>query len=241
MYYSHTHYFPIALPFFAVFAFALALLIVLVQVRVLRFAYMRLGVSSGAAMFLLFASLIGSAINIPIAQLAPEPLANSGEVMFYGMPYVVPEPTGAEGVVLAVNVGGAVIPTLLSLHLLSRRRIWGEGLIATAIVAFICHSLARPVAGVGIALPTFAPPIAAALVAALVSWRELAPLAYVGGSLGVLIGADLTNLDKIQGLGAPVASIGGAGTFDGIFVTGLFAVLLASIASRDETPAPKNS
>ncbi len=53
-----------------------------------------------------------------------------------------------------------------------------------------------------------------------------------GGSLGVLIGADLLNLGKLQGLGAPVASIGGAGTFDGIFVTGLIAVLLAGLTGR---------
>jgi uncharacterized membrane protein len=33
-----------------------------------------------------------------------------------------------------------------------------------------------------------------------------APLAYIGGSLGTLIGADLLNLDKLQGLGAPIAS-----------------------------------
>jgi uncharacterized membrane protein len=47
-----------------------------------------------------------------------------------------------------------------------------------------------------------------------------------------LIGADLTNLDKVRGLGAPVASIGGAGTFDGIFLTGILAVLLASLYAR---------
>ena len=40
-------------------------------------------------------------------------------------------------------------------------------------------------------------------------------------------GADLLNLDKIQGLGAPIASIGGAGTFDGVFLTGILAALLA--------------
>jgi hypothetical protein len=33
----------------------------------------------------------------------------------------------------------------------------------------------------------------------------------------------------VQGLGAPIASIGGAGTFDGIFLTGILAVLIASI------------
>ena len=236
MSFSHAQYFPVALPFFAAFAFALAVLLLLLQIRVLRYAYMRLGISSGAAMGLLFASLIGSAINIPVAQLAPEPMAHSGIVLFYGMMYVVPEAM-EPGVILAVNVGGAVIPTCLSLYLMAQRRIWGAGLVATILMALICHALARPVAGVGIALPTFAPPLAAALVAALVSWRELAPLAYIGGSLGVLIGADLTNLDKISGLGAPVASIGGAGTFDGIFVTGLLAVLLASLARTAEAKA----
>jgi uncharacterized membrane protein len=157
------------------------------------------------------------------------------------MLYVVPEATGAPGVILAVNVGGAVIPTLLSFYLAARRRILGSAVVATALMAFLCHALAKPVPGVGIALPTFAPPLAAALVAALVdrsvSWRDLAPLAYIGGSLGVLIGADLMNLGKLRGLGAPVASIGGAGTFDGIFVTGLLAVLLASLARGGEAEA----
>ena len=57
----------------------------------------------------------------------------------------------------------------------------------------------------------------------------IAALAYVGGTLGTLIGADLANLGKVQKLGAPVASIGGAGTFDGIFIAGITAVLLAAL------------
>ncbi len=234
MFHSQIQYLPVAPPFFAVFVIALAILLLLLQIRILTYAYTRLGVSSSAAMLLLFGSLIGSAINIPIAQLDVEQMARGGEVFFDGMIYMVPEVIGQRPVILAVNVGGALIPTFLSLYLIARRRIWGASLIAVAIMAAICHALARPVHGVGIALPTLAPPIAATLVAALVSWREIAPLAYIGGSLGVLIGADLTNLDKLRGLGAPVASIGGAGTFDGIFITGLLAVLLASIARPGE-------
>ncbi len=46
-------------------------------------------------------------------------------------------------------------------------------------------------------------------------------------TLGSLIGADLLNLKKIPELGTPIASIGGAGTFDGIFLTGIISVLLA--------------
>jgi uncharacterized membrane protein len=229
----HAQYLPLAIPFLLLFAGALALLLLLVQIQVLKYVYMRLGVSSGAALLLLFASLIGSAINIPIVSLGPEPMASGGYVSYFGMLYFVPEFEDAPDVILAVNVGGAVIPTLLSLYLLAKNRLWGRGLIAVACMTAICHVLARPVAGVGIALPIFVPPLAAALVGALVSWRDIAPLAYIGGSLGVLIGADLLNLDKIRGLGAPIASIGGAGTFDGIFVTGLLAVLLASLAGGD--------
>jgi uncharacterized membrane protein len=55
-------------------------------------------------------------------------------------------------------------------------------------------------------------------------------LAYIGGSLGTLVGADLLNLGRVQGLGAPMVSIGGAGTFDGIFLTGVLAVLIASLS-----------
>jgi uncharacterized membrane protein len=55
--------------------------------------------------------------------------------------------------------------------------------------------------------------------------------------MGTLIGADLLNLAKIGTLGAPVASIGGAGTFDGIFLTGILAVLLAGIAAPDRPRA----
>jgi uncharacterized membrane protein len=227
MHYGHAQYPPIAPSFFALLAVALGILLILVQIRVLRYAYMRLGVSSGAAFLLLFGSLLGGYVNIPIAALGRETMATEREVTYYGMRYIVPALTNSTDVILAVNVGGAVIPTLLSIYLLSKNGLWGRGLIATAIIAAICHALAQPIRGVGIGLPIFVAPLAAAIVAAVVSWRHAAPLAYAGGSLGVLIGADLLTLDKLQGLGAPVLSIGGAGTFDGIFVTGMMAVLLA--------------
>jgi uncharacterized membrane protein len=81
-------------------------------------------------------------------------------------------------------------------------------------------------------VPTFAPPLLAAFAALVFSRRNAAPLAYISGSIGVLVGADLLNLDLLQSLGAPVASIGGAGTFDGVFLTGVIAVLLASLVAR---------
>src|SRR5262249_44110921 len=95
-------------------------------------------------------------------------------------------------------------------------------------VAAVCYWLSRPVPGLGIAEPVFVPSVTTAIVALLLSREHAAPLAYIGGSLGTLIGADLLNLGNLRGLGAPVVSIGGAGTFDGIFLIGIVAGLIAS-------------
>jgi uncharacterized membrane protein len=192
---------------------------------------MRLGVGPGAALLLLLGSLIGSYFNIPIAELSGPPV-NSGQIIdFYGMRYVVPLVTSWPGTVLAVNVGGAVIPTLMSAYLVLRYQLWLKATIATAAIAFVIHAMATPVPGIGIAVPVFVPVVTTAILAFILSRDYAAPLAYIGGSMGTLIGADLLNLDKINDLGAPIASIGGAGTFDGIFLTGILAVLLAGIAS----------
>ena len=187
--------------------------------------------SVGSAAPILAASLAGSYLNIPVAQLPQQHIISGQVISFYGMYYVVPAVADWPGTVIAVNVGGAVIPGLLSFYLLVRYRLWLLGGLAIVIVAAVCYSLAQPVPGLGIALPVFVPPLSAAVVALILSRPHASALAYIGSSIGCLVGADLLNLGKIQGLGAPVASIGGAGTFDGIFLTGAFAVLLASIFS----------
>ena len=186
---------------------------------------------------MLLATLIGSYFNIPIAVLPQEALQSDRVIDFFGMQYTVPLVENLPGTVIAVNVGGAVIPTIMSVYLLVTRQLWVTGAIATAIVAVVLHWLATPVAGIGIAVPVFFPAIVTALAALLLSRRDAAPLAYVAGGMGTLIGADLTNLDKVAGLGAPVASIGGAGTFDGIFLTGIVAVLLSGIYGARHTLA----
>src|SRR6202158_3358164 len=235
---SQVHYLPLTPGFFSILVLLAVGLIILIQLRILRYAYMRLGVGPGAAMLLLVGSLIGSYFNLPIAVL-PGPPAMSGQVVeFYGMRYVVPVVVSWPGNVLAVHVGGAVIPTMMSTYLVIRYQLWLKAAIATAVIAFIIHSMATPVPGVGIAVPVFAPVVATAILAFILSREYAAPLAYIGGSMGTLIGADLLNLDKINGLGAPVASIGGAGTFDGIFLTGILAVLLAGVASPSRPRRP---
>jgi uncharacterized membrane protein len=228
---SQVHYLPMTPGLFSVLVILFGALIIIVQLRILRYAYMRLGASPGAALFLLFGSLIGSYFNIPITIL-PGATVQSGQIVdFYGMQYVVPYVTSWPGTVLAVNVGGAVIPTVMSAYLVLRYQLWLRAALVTVVVALVMHSMATPVPGIGIAVPVFAPVVTTAIIAFILSREYAAPLAYIGGSMGTLIGADLLNLGNIGGLGAPVASIGGAGTFDGIFLTGILAVLLAGIAS----------
>jgi uncharacterized membrane protein len=224
------NYLPLPLPFFAFLVGIFLILLLLIQIGALRFAYMRLGVSSASAMLLMLGSLLGSYINIPLWQLPAEEMEYRHVISFYGMQYVIPEVVDHPGTVIAVNVGGAIIPLLLSLYLLFKMQMWARGILTVAIIAVVIHLMATPVRGVGIAVPMFLPPVVTAIVAVIIARTHAAVLAYVGGSLGTLIGADLLNLGAVQGLGAPVASIGGAGTFDGIFLTGILAVLLASFS-----------
>jgi len=226
------HYYPLTLPFLLILLGGLVALTFLALLRVLQFAYSQLGIAPGYFFAWLFLSLAGSYVNLPIMRFSPEQMTRLDEIPFYGVPYVIPTVETWPGTILAVNVGGAVIPIILSLVLIAKNRLWRNAAWGVAVVSLACYLLAEPVPGLGIAIPVFYPPVIAAIVALLLSRRFAAPLAYVCGSLGTLIGADLMNLGNIRGLGAPVMSIGGAGTFDGIFVTGLIAVLLAAIVSR---------
>lgn len=233
------HYFPISLTFIFILLFLFIVIVALIELRILQYAYEKVGIRRQYAFLLLLLSLAGSYFNIPVYQLPPEQMTSHTYMDFFGMRYIIPMVRNTPGTVIAVNIGGAVIPFLLSLYLIIKNKLYIKGLLALAIVAGVVHLLAYPVRGVGIAEPVFFPAAVAAPVAFLLSRARAPALAYIGGSLGTLIGADLLNLGKIQGLGAPIASIGGAGTFDAIFLTGILAVLLASLfgPSRRHTPS----
>jgi uncharacterized membrane protein len=228
---THIQYFPIALPLLLLLLFLFLTLIILVEVNALSYAYQKMGVNQRYVFALLLLSLLGSYINIPVYQLPPEQIRSGGTVFFYGVPYVVPMVTEAPGTVIAINLGGAIIPALLAVYLIIKNRLYLRALAGSAIAAVTFHHMAHLVPGVGIAVPILVPALVALGIDLILSWRLAPALAYIVGTLGTLIGADLANLGKLQGLGAPVASIGGAGTFDGIFLTGILAVLLAGLMS----------
>lgn len=225
------HYFPLSAGLAALYIGILAALLILLLAGVLRHVYSALGLPPAGVVWILAASLLGSYVNIPLVRLPEQRIVSREVVEIMGLPFLAPVAVDWPGTILAINVGGAVIPILLSVYLLFRYRLFWPALLAVAIVAFFVHQMAAPIPGVGIAVPTVAPPLLAAFAALILSRRFAAPLAYIGGSIGVLIGADLMNLGSLQTLGAPVASIGGAGTFDGVFLTGVIALFLASLVS----------
>jgi uncharacterized membrane protein len=220
---------PFLLFFFFIFIFLLFLVFGLVQFGLITAAFSRLGLPPHQLFSLFFLCMVGSMVNIPIRRIqvdsAPEELQF---VSFFGLRFRPPQWQNTREMILAINVGGAVIPTLFSLYLFWHTEYPIRMLLALGAVTWIVHKVARPVPGMGIATPMLVPPLAAALIAMILSPAEGAPAtAYVAGTLGTLIGADILNLDKLKQIKAPVASIGGAGTFDGIFLTGILAVLLA--------------
>ncbi len=205
---------------FLIFFLAVAFLVGFVQVGLISIAFDKLGLSPESAYLLLMCTLIGSVVNLPLLTLKAD-----GDVQTRSPAEQSPV-TGK--ILVAANVGGAVVPVAFSIYLINHNPL---GLfhvaIVVALVAIIAHKFSQPIPGVGIGIPLLITPIAAALIATIVDPQQRAPLAYIGGTLGVVIGADLIRLKDIRKLGVQFASIGGAGTFDGVSLTGFIAVLLA--------------
>jgi uncharacterized membrane protein len=216
--------------FLMMLAFFLVALIMLplLLVGLIGEAFLRLGLPPGLMFWLLILTLVGSLINIPVYRFETRPVVGEQVVSYFGMRFRVPRMNQAHQTILAVNVGGALIPLALSVYLLSKIDFGLYLPVLLIIVTLVVNRLARPVRGLGIGVPGLVPPLVAALGAYLLCPPGLrAPCAYIASTMGILIGADLLNLGKISQLGAPVASIGGAGTFDAIFLSGIIAVLLS--------------
>jgi uncharacterized membrane protein len=232
------HYFPHPPSFLAIFALLLVALMLLLRFVAVDYAFVRLGLSRKAALALLWLSLIGSAVNIPVAQVHNESPKQDEFVDAFGLTYVVPRVVEQGRTVVAINVGGAVIPVLLCVYLIARLGLQPGLVAALVVVTGVVHIISYPVKGVGIAMPPLIAPLVAAGCGLLLDRQRAPRTAFVAGAMGTLIGADLMNVGSFDSMGAPVVSIGGAGTFDGVFATGVVAVLLAGFfLRRARTPS----
>ncbi|MBI4723807.1 MAG: DUF1614 domain-containing protein, partial [Rhodomicrobium sp.] len=149
MYSSHLQYLPIPWTVYALLFFVLGILVILIQIGLIRYVYARLGISPTVAMLLLLASLLGSYINLPVAHFPNEIVIVKERVDIFGMEYVIPAEVDWPGTIIAINLGGAVIPILLSAYLVVHNRVWIESIVATAVVSAVSYAVARPVQGAG--------------------------------------------------------------------------------------------
>jgi uncharacterized membrane protein len=213
------------LPLAVLAALLVGLLYPAILLNIAALSFGRLGLTPQGGLVLLTASLLGSIVNIPISRRrivvqAPRRGWFFGFI-FYHPPRVLEQ-------VIAINLGGAIIPTAFSVYLLSAVAPLSDALLATGFVAVLSRALSRPVQGLGITMPVFVAPLASAAAAVLLAPEAAPPVAYISGSLGTLIGADLLNWPAIRRMRGHMLSIGGAGVFDGVFISGILAVLLTA-------------
>jgi len=213
---------PFSLILLLLFILFLPLFFFLIQIEIIKIALSKMGISSGMAFLILFLSLIGSAINIPIYTREASIIPPRRELFSLLSPFGMPTIQSKQ--IIAINFGGAIIPILLSIYLAPKAPPLPT-LFAIIISTLVCFKLSRVVPGLGVQIPAFIPPIIAVILSYLFSPGNKIPVAYISGVLGVLIGADLFNLPNLPRYPG-IMSIGGAGVYDGIFLVGIFSVLL---------------
>ncbi len=217
------YFLPISLAIFLVFLLLTPFLFFIIP----AVAFSKLGFSPFTGLAFFFFCLAGSLINLPVHKSKLQYYKEPDDMTrmfnrFLGIRVPV-----FQQQIIALNIGGAVLPGLLCLSLL--QDVDSNAVIpATLITTAFSYYLSKPVQGVGIVIPAFIPPIIAAVAALLLAEKGQAPaVAYISGVLGTLIGADILRLHQIRRLGVSFLSIGGAGVFDGIFIVGIISVLLA--------------
>ncbi len=223
---------PLLLPFFILFVvlpFFILLFIFTFVFATSHVFQIVFGLSSIDALTIFTLIVIGSFINIPVYEKEGREVVR--EFSFFGFMYSFRE---RRRITVAVNVGGCIIPSILAFKLLLELP-FEPWLVTFVISSIVIYMYARPVKGLGIAVPMFVPP----LVSAMVSYISLSifgqplillpKMAFSAGVLSALFGADILHLKDIDRIGSGVVSIGGAGTFDGIFLTGVFAVVFSML------------
>ncbi|NIP59124.1 MAG: DUF1614 domain-containing protein [Gemmatimonadetes bacterium] len=213
--------------------FALVLLLPFFLANAMLTALARLGLSPETSLLAAVGIFMGGVVNIPVKKIPREEIVEIPALPLFGLGQLLPRVVRRRThTVIAVNVGGCLVPLTLVAYELWRLAGMGWGsfglaLVAAAVNTAVCWKVARPIPRVGIAMPALVPALVAALTALLLLPEMAPPVAFVAGVLGPLVGADLLHFDDVKEIGTGMASIGGAGTFDGIVLSGLVATLLA--------------
>ncbi len=204
---------------------SLVVLFILISINILGMAFRKLGFPPEYSVYFLFLSLLGSYVNLPVRKIKSHvPIMQ--EIDYHCTGYAASSFGVERSTSIAVNLGGGIIPVIMSVFLSTMVSLV-DVLTGIFVMTIVIHKIAIPMKGSGIAIHALLPPFLATASALIISPQNAPMIAYISGTLGCLIGADILNLKKIPNLGVPVVSIGGAGTFDAIFLTGIISVLLA--------------
>ncbi len=222
---------PILLPLL-LFLLLLALL-PFVFSQLFTVALIKLKLAPTTALLVVIGIFIGSAINIPVKRIPRTESMLADPLAVFGLSGWWPSTMRVRrDTIIAVNVGGCIIPVALAayeiFHLMAAGWQPLSGLLLAILInTMLCYRMAQPIEGIGIAIPGLFPPLIAAMSAVLLVPDQAPPVAFVAGVLGPLIGADLLHLRDVSKISTGIASIGGAGTFDGIVLSGIVAAYLA--------------
>lgn len=210
----------------------LLLLLPFLLANALLTALGKLGLGPTSSLLAALAIFLGSTINIPVTRIEREETVQYTPLQLLGLHQLLSPPVKRRTfTVIAVNVGGCLIPAALAGYQVARLTLHAPEVLPAAFGSLalnvgLCYYLAKPVPNEGISMPPLVPAAAAALCGLVFAPEWAPPVAFMSGVLGPIIGADFLHLDDIASIGTGMASLGGAGTFDGIVLSGLVATLL---------------
>jgi uncharacterized membrane protein len=169
----------------------------------------RMRLTDKQALLFIAAVIVGSFIDIPIMRAPVE---------------------------VTMNVGGALLPILLSIWLIFKADETAErvrAILAAILVAAVVSLGSRylPYEPENMFLdPKIIYGISAGLIAYLAGRSRRS--AFVGGVLGIVL-SDIVHMVTIIGLGIPgTTDIGGAGAFDVVMIAGIIAVMVAELVGE---------
>ena len=227
------------------FLVALLFLFVFLPVSMVAEAFSKLGLTPAQGVLMLIAIMLGRMVNIPVYTserlvVVSRPRSVQFGTDEAGRPVRIEQESANElkKQVFAVNVGGLVLPLLLSITFLIRQHMvfQSDGVypwigFVLVMVAGGCYAMAKPDPLTGIRIPLVLPALITFLCVYFFVPEPFRPVAaYVAGTMGAILGGNLIPLVSKRfrnSVGTPMVVIGGPGIFGGVFVAGILSVLLA--------------
>ena len=128
----------------------------------------KLGLDPGTAALLVMGIIVGGFINIPLSRVEHEGGVDVHPLAAFGLSRAFPRMRRVRrDTVIAVNVGGCIIPVIVAAYELAKLSALGgqtltSTLVATGLNCAVCYYIARPIPGLGIAMPGLVSPLVAA-------------------------------------------------------------------------------